>query len=172
MDLMIIELENIKRSLQSGKRVLGLDLGEKNIGLAVSDPALRVASPYDTIRQSKFTKILPILSSIINTCNIGALVFGWPLHMNGTISKKCQSTRQFALNLSYEGLDIPSAFFDERFSTVAINKILITEADMSREKRKLVVDKMAASYMLQGALDCIYTLDLKFQDDYKLQKRR
>ena len=156
---MIIDLKDIQRFIRPGQRLLGLDLGTKTIGLSVSDPALRVASPIDTIKRTKFIKDLPQLEKAIHRYNIGGLIFGWPLNMDGTVSKRCQATQQFALNCGYEGIDLPMAFYDERLSTVAIERILIDEADMSRKKRGAVVDKMAAGFILQGALELLEGLN-------------
>ena len=156
---MITEIENIKRLLRPAQKILGIDLGDKTIGMAVSDPALRVGSPIETIKRKKFTTDLIKLEKIIHNHNIGAIIFGWPLNMDGGVTQRCQSTKQFALNMEYAGVDLPVAFFDERFSTVAVEKILINEADMSRAKRGEVVDKMAASYILQGALEYIENLE-------------
>ena len=150
---MIIDLKNIQRYMRPGQRLLGLDLGTKTIGLAVSDPALRVASPIHTIKRKKFIQDLPELLEIIHQYNIGGLIFGWPLNMDGTVSRRCQATNQFALNLGYQGVELPMAFYDERLSTVAVERILINEADMSRKKRSAVVDKMASGFILQGALE-------------------
>ena len=150
---MLVDIDQIKIGLAPGQRVLGVDLGTRTIGLAVSDPALRVASPIGTIKRKKFSLDLPELQKIIHNYNVGGIIFGWPLNMDGTASKRCQSTRQFALNMEYNGVAENIAFYDERLSTVAIDKILINEADMSRAKRKTVVDKMAAGFILQGALN-------------------
>lgn len=152
---MITDIQNIKSALAPAQRLLGIDLGTKTIGMAVSDPALRVASPISTIKRKKFTADIISLQETIHDYNIGGIIFGWPLNLDGTPSKRCQSTRQFALNLEYHGVSLPMAFFDERLSTVAIDKILVQEADMSRNKRGEVIDKMAAGFILQGALEYI-----------------
>ncbi len=156
---MITEKQNILKLLKPGQRIIGIDLGEKTIGLSVSDPAFRVASPITTIIRKKFTIDIIELKNVIHDYNIGAMILGFPLNMDGTKSKRCQSTKQFALNLSYNGIDIPMAFFDERLSTVAVEKILINEADMSREKRNKSVDKMASSFILQGALEYLQNIE-------------
>ncbi|MGB1360745.1 MAG: Holliday junction resolvase RuvX [Alphaproteobacteria bacterium] len=156
---MIIEIDNITKYLQPAQKLLGIDLGEKTIGLSVSDPALRVASPITTINRKKFTTDIVQIKEIVHTYNIGGIIFGYPLNMDGTKSKRCQSTKQFALNLGYEGLDIAMAFFDERLSTVAVERVLIDEADLSRDKRAKAVDKMASSFILQGALDYLDNLE-------------
>ncbi len=149
----VCELEELPAMLKPGGRVLGLDLGSKTIGLAVSDPGLRVASPIDTIRRTKFTKDADTLDAVVAERGIGALVIGLPINMDGTEGRRCQSTRQFAANLMGRGFALPIAFWDERLSSAAVERFLIDEADMTRRKRALVIDKMAAAYILQGALD-------------------
>jgi putative Holliday junction resolvase len=138
--------------LAKGTRLLGLDLGDKTIGLALSDPGLTVASPIDTIRRGKFTRDAEALIRTIRDRGVGGLVIGLPVNMDGTEGPRCQSTRQFAANLLTK-IDIPIAFWDERLSTAAIERLLTDEADMTRARRAQVVDKMAAAYILQGALD-------------------
>lgn len=149
----VCELEEVPALLKPGGRLLGLDLGSKTIGLAVSDPGLRVASPVDTIRRTKFTKDADTLDAVVAERGIGALVIGLPINMDGTEGRRCQSTRQFAANLMGRGFALPIAFWDERLSSAAVERFLIDEADMTRRKRALVIDKMAAAYILQGALD-------------------
>lgn len=155
---MLVEIDQIKTGLAPAQRLLGVDLGSRTIGMAISDPALRVASPIGTIKRKKFTLDLIRLQKILHEYNVGGIIFGWPLNMDGSVSKRCQSTRQFALNMVYNGIMVNMAFYDERLSTVAIDKILIGEADISRTKRKTVVDKMAAGFILQGALGYLETI--------------
>ncbi len=139
--------------MRLGTRLLGLDLGSKTIGLALSDPAFMVASPIDTIRRTKFGKDAAELDRLIADRGVGGLVLGLPINMDGSEGPRCQSTRQFATNLIQRGMEQPIVFWDERLSTAAVERVLIDEADMSRRKRADVVDKMAAAYILQGALD-------------------
>jgi len=139
------------KSIAKGKRLLGLDIGEKTIGLALSDTELNIASADETIKRKKFTKDAEILKSKIEEFDVGGLVIGLPLELNGNEGKKCQSVRQFGRNFQ-KLFEIPIFFQDERFSTVAAEETLL-EADMSREKRKEVIDKVAASYILQNFLD-------------------
>lgn len=139
--------------MRFGTRLLGLDLGSKTIGLAISDPALTVASPIDTIRRTKFSKDAAKLDYLMVDRNVGGLVLGLPINMDGSEGPRCQSTRQFAANLAQRGTQQPIVFWDERLSTAAVERVLIDEADMSRRKRANVIDKMAAAYILQGALD-------------------
>ena len=139
-----------------GSRLLGIDQGEKTLGLAVSDRDLKVASPVETIRRRKFTQDAAELRQICDERTIGGLVIGLPVNMDGSEGPRCQSVRQFAANLLEKaGFDIPIAFWDERLSTSAVEKFLVGEADMTRKRRGEVVDKMAAAYILQGALDAL-----------------
>jgi putative Holliday junction resolvase len=141
----------LPKMLEKGQRVLGLDLGEKTIGLALSDPSLIIASPLETLRRTRFSADVETLRALMDEHGIGALVIGLPLNMDGSEGPRCQSVRQFADNL-LEKMEVPIAFWDERLSTVAVTRTLL-EADMSRKRRAEVVDKMAAAYILQGALD-------------------
>lgn len=133
------------------QRLMGLDLGTKTIGLALSDVSRTVATPFDTIRRTKFGKDAETLLAIIDTHGVGGLVLGLPVEMNGGEGPRCQSTRAFAANL-LKLRDLPIALWDERLSTAAVTRTLL-EADASRAKRAEVVDKLAAAYILQGALD-------------------
>lgn len=142
----------IKAGLAQERRLLGLDVGSKTIGLALSDVTLTVATPYQTLRRGKFGDDAPRLRAIVEDEGVGGLVIGLPLSMDGSEGPRCQSTRQFAANL-LAVFDIPIAFWDERLSTAAVERVLIGEADMPRKRRVALVDKMAAAYILQGALD-------------------
>ncbi len=148
----IVEMNDLRKTVKRGERLLGLDLGSKTIGLAISDSGFMIASPLETIQRKKFTFDALALKAIIDERQIGGLVLGLPKNMDGSDGPRVQSTRQFAANL-LERFDIPIAFWDERLSTMAVERVLVNEADMSRRKRSAVVDKMAASYILQGALD-------------------
>ncbi len=154
----ITETGAIKGLLAPGQRLLGLDIGSKTIGLALSDVSLMLATPAQTIRRTKFTDDAEKLVALIGDQNVGGLVLGLPVQMDGEEGPACQSVRQFAENLL--GLmDIPITFWDERLSTNAVERLLINEADMTRKRRAEVVDKMAAAYILQGALDSITNRD-------------
>jgi putative Holliday junction resolvase len=131
----------------------GLDLGEKTIGVAVSDATRTVASPLELIRKTKFTDDVTLLFKLMKSRNASALVIGLPVNMDGTEGARCQSVRAFARNLIRLREDIPIAFWDERLSTAAVQRVLIGEADLSRAKRADVVDRAAAGYILQGALE-------------------
>lgn len=150
----ICSIAEMRALLPRQTRLLGLDLGEKTIGLAISDPGLTIASPIDTIRRGKFTRDAVTLIAVIEDRKVGGLVIGLPLNMDGTEGPRCQSTRQFAVNFM-EKRDIPIAFWDERLSTAAVQRLLTDEADMTRKRRGEVVDKMAAAYILQGAMDSL-----------------
>ncbi len=150
----ITEISQIKGLLKPGQRLLGLDIGTKTIGLALSDVLAMLASPAETIRRTKFTNDAERLSDIIKAEDVGGLVLGLPVQMDGSEGPKCQSVRQFADNL-LEKIDLPIAFWDERLSTAAVERVLIKEADMTRKRRSEVIDKMAAAYILQGALDAM-----------------
>jgi putative Holliday junction resolvase len=147
-------VQELKSHLQPGLRLLGLDVGSKTIGMAISDGALIVAAAIDTIRRTKFTKDAVALGAIIDARNVGGIVIGLPVSMDGSEGPACQSVRQFGANLDAK-LDLAIAFWDERLSTSAVERLLIDEADMSRKRRAEVVDKMAATYILQGALDVL-----------------
>jgi putative Holliday junction resolvase len=152
----IVEFTDLPAHLPARARVLGLDLGDKTIGLAVSDRDRRVASPVDTIRRRKFTLDAVELANVCTEREVAALILGLPVNMDGTEGPRCQATRQFARNLvNKAGYTMPIAFWDERLSTAAVERVLIGEADMSRQRRGDVVDKMAAAYILQGALEAL-----------------
>jgi len=148
---MLVDIDEMTDHLAAGQRLLGLDLGSKTIGVALSDVQRTVASPMEVIRRSKFTKDAERLVTIIAEQNIGGIILGFPLNMDGSEGPRCQSTRQFIRNIS-EKIPLPVALWDERLSTVAVTRTLL-DADASRRRRKEVVDKLAASYVLQGALD-------------------
>jgi putative Holliday junction resolvase len=140
-------------------RLLGLDLGSKTIGLALSDSRWQVASPLETIRRTKFTKDLEQLKALIAERDVAGLVLGLPINMDGSEGPRCQSTRQFADNLITMGqIEIPIMLWDERLSTSAVERFLIDEVDMNRKRRGEVVDKMAAGFILQGALSALINL--------------
>ena len=149
------DLVALAQGLDGGARLLGLDVGAKTIGLAVSDRGLAVASPLETLRRGKLADDVAALKRVCAERAVGGLVIGLPVNMDGSEGPRCQSVRQFAANLAERGLDLPVAFWDERLSTAAVERLLIAEADMTRARRRKVVDKMAAAYILQGALDAL-----------------
>lgn len=138
-------------AIPSVGKILGLDLGTKTIGVAVSDRMRYSASPLETIRRTKFTQDAERIIQLVAENNAVALILGLPLNMDGTEGPRVQSTRAFARNLAQK-LDLPIAFWDERLSTAAVTRMMI-DADLRRDRRAEVVDKLAASYILQGALD-------------------
>jgi len=156
---MIHTLPELAARLGKGQRLLGLDVGTKTIGLAVADPGLIVASPIGTLRRTKFAQDARELARTIRDYTIGGLVIGLPLNMDGSEGPRAESTRAFAKNLMERadllGWDAEIAFWDERLSTSAVERFMIGEADMTRKRRDEVVDKMAAAYILQGALDAL-----------------
>ncbi len=139
-------------ALGEGTRLLGLDLGSKTVGVAISDPDRRVASPLETLARGRFRELGPRLLEIIDHRGVAGLVLGWPVNMDGSEGPRCQATRQFARNL-LELRDIPIVFWDERLSTRAVERMLIDELDTTRKRRAELVDKLAAAYILQGVLD-------------------
>ena len=145
----------LARRLAKGERLLGLDVGAKTVGLALSDRGLTVASPLETLKRGKLIDDVAALDELCQARAVGGLVIGLPINMDGSEGPRCQSVRQFAANLADRGLDLPVAFWDERLSTAAVERLLIAEADMTRKRRAQVVDKMAAAYILQGALDAL-----------------
>lgn len=138
--------------LPEGGRLAGLDVGTKTIGLAYCDAGWTIATPAETIRRTKFGADLEALRKVIASQSIRGLVLGLPLNMDGTDSPRTQAIRAFARNL--KPLDLPILLWDERWSTAAVTRTLL-DADASRARRAEVVDKMAAAYILQGAIDAM-----------------
>jgi putative Holliday junction resolvase len=147
----LIEVAALPAVLGRDQRLLGLDLGSKTIGLALSDVSRTVATPFDTLRRAKFTADATALLAIVDRHEVGGLVLGLPVEMDGSEGPRCQSTRSFVANL-LNLRDLPIVLWDERLSTVAVTRTLL-DADSSRRRRAEVVDKMAAAYILQGLLD-------------------
>ncbi|CUJ89692.1 Putative Holliday junction resolvase [Ruegeria denitrificans] len=143
--------EEFAAALRPMTALMGLDLGEKTIGVAVSDRMRGVASPLETVRRKKFTLDSARLLELIADREIGGIILGLPKNMDGTEGPRCQSTRAFARNLS-RLTELSIGFWDERLSTVAAEKALL-EADTTRKRRGQVIDHVAAGYILQGALD-------------------
>ena len=150
MSVNLVPLESFL-DLPAYARLLGLDLGTKTIGLALSDLERQIASPLETIQRVKFGLDAAALLKIAGKHQVAGLVIGLPLNMDGTEGPRVQSTRAFVRNL-IPLTDLPIVFWDERMSTLAVTRTLL-DADASRAKRAAVVDKMAAAYILQGALD-------------------
>lgn len=139
------------QALPPKARLLGLDVGDTTIGLALSDATRRIATPLETISRRKFMKDVAALQDIIATHGVGGLVIGWPVNMDGSLGPRAQSTRTFTANISRH-IPLPMLFWDERMSTMAVERMML-EADLSRARRATLVDKLAAGYMLQGYLD-------------------
>jgi len=148
----IVDIMQLRDALPPRTPVVGLDPGEKTLGVAVSDISLTIASPLALIRRSKFTKEAEELFALMEGRGAAGIVIGLPVNMDGTEGARCQSNRALARNL-LRLRDLPIAFWDERLSTAAVERMLIGEADMTRGKRAEVVDRAAAGYILQGALD-------------------
>ena len=147
----IIRLEQLPSVLSPGQRLMGLDLGEKTIGIALTDTLRTVATPLMTLQRGKFTNDAAILLSMLEEHAVGAVIVGLPLNMDGSTGPSAQSAQAFARNFAAIS-DCPVVLVDERLSTAAVTRTLL-EADASRHRRRAVVDKMAAAYVLQGALD-------------------
>ena len=148
----VFDLLDLPAACPPNTPLLGLDLGEKTIGVAVSDPSRMIASPLELIRKTKFTQEAERLFALMAERGVGGIVIGLPVNMDGSEGPRAQSCRAFARNLN-RLRDIPIAFWDERLSTSAVNRFLIEELDLNRKRRAEVVDRTAAAYILQGALD-------------------
>ena len=147
-------LDALRAELAPKSRLLGLDMGARTIGLALSDVTRTVATPMDVIRRKKLANDLDILRRLVAEHDVGGLVVGLPIAMDGREGSRAQSVRRFARDLA-PVLEVPIAFWDERLSTAAVERLLIEDVDMTRKRRRQVVDKMAAAYILQGALDAM-----------------
>ena len=151
-----IAIERLAKSLPAKARLIGVDLGAKTIGLAISDVERRLASPLKTLPRGAFARDADALTAIFAEFDVAGIVLGLPLDLSGRDSPRAQSTRAFARNLS-QRTSLPIAFWDERFSTAAVTRSLIAH-DVSRARRAQVVDRLAAAYILQGALDRLAAL--------------
>ncbi len=150
-----VSVETLGRLMTPGARIAGLDLGTKTIGVAISDPGFAFAHPRPVIRRIKFTKDAEALLALLAKEGCGGIVIGLPLNMDGSEGPRVQATRAFQRNLS-QLTSLPMAYWDERLSTVAAERGLL-EQDMSRAKRAERIDSAAAAYILQGALDRLYS---------------
>ena len=150
---MLVDLKGLREVLEPDARLVGLDLGEKTIGIALSDVRRTIASPLTTRLRSSFTKDSTYLLTVMQEHGVGGVIVGLPLNMNGSEGPSAQSARAFARNFAARS-NCPVALWDERLSTAAVTRTLL-EADASRERRAKVVDKMAAAWLLQGALDAM-----------------
>ena len=147
----MITIDEFKNKLSSSSRILGIDLGTKRIGIAISDYNQKIATPFQTLDKSKQGKLIDELKSIITENDIKGIIIGNPINMDGTYGKSSQSAKDIAINISNK-IDIPVSLWDERLSTVgAFN--LSSELDINVSKREKDIDKFAAAFILQGALD-------------------
>lgn len=142
---------DLKDVLKPGARLIGLDVGTKTIGMALSDTTLMIATPLDTIRRTRFRDDVLRLLAEIDRHGVGGVIIGLPLALDGGDSSRSQGVRQFARNLM-AARDVPVAFWDERLSTAAVERGMIA-ADLSRKRRAELIDRAAAAYILQGLLD-------------------
>jgi putative Holliday junction resolvase len=141
----------LREAVPAGKRLIGLDVGAKTIGLALSDTRRVIATPFETIRRHHFRDDTALLFAFVDTHGVGGLVIGLPLTLAGADGPRTQSVRQFARNL-LAVRDLPIAFWDERLSTAAVTREMVAH-DMTRKRRAQIVDRVAAAYILQGCLD-------------------
>jgi len=148
----ILNIADLRASLPPGARLIGLDPGARTIGVALSDVGLMLASPHAALKRTKLSLNAAEIAAIARRQGAAGLVVGLPLSMDGTLGPAAQAARDWARALS-DLTALPTALWDERLSSAAVNRFLIQEADMTRKRRAAVVDQMAAAYMLQGALD-------------------
>jgi putative Holliday junction resolvase len=151
--MLINDPRELRGAVPPGSRLLGLDVGTKTIGTALSDTRLVIASPLETIRRRRFRDDASALVALIDRHGVGGLVVGLPLTLLGGDGPRTQSVRQFARNFLVVR-DMPMAFWDERLSTAAVTREMIA-ADLTRKRRAEIVDRVAAAYILQGCLDAI-----------------
>lgn len=150
----VIPLLELPRQVPRGTRLLGLDVGTRSIGLALSDATWTVATPARTLARTRLAADLDALAKLVAELGVGGLVVGLPVQMDGREGPRSQSVRQFVRDVT-RAIDLPAAFWDERLSTAAVERTLIGEADLSRKRRRQVVDRAAAAWILQGALDAL-----------------
>jgi putative Holliday junction resolvase len=148
----LFNLRDLRATLARQQRLIGLDPGSRTVGVALSDVELSLASPYGSIRRGRLRDNAAEIVAIARKEGVGGIVIGLPLSMDGSLGPAAQSARDWALALS-EATGLPTALWDERLSSAAVNRFLVDEADISRGKRAEVVDRMAAAWMLQAALD-------------------
>ncbi len=148
----LINMAALRAGLRPGQRLLGLDLGSKIIGLALTDVSLMLASPYGALKRAKLTRNAAEVAAICVKQDAGGLVVGLPLSMDGSLGPAAESARDWSAALS-EAVGLPVAMWDERLSSAAVNRMMISEADLTRKRRAAAVDAAAAAYILQAALD-------------------
>ena len=150
----ICKLNDVKQTISPQQRLLGLDIGKKTIGLALSDASLTIASPLKILWRKKFTPDVAELFALVDAEDVGAMVLGWPTNMDGSAGPRCDSVRDFA-HAMMRIRDIPVIFHDERLSTKAVESAML-EGDMTRGKRAERRDALAAGWILQSALDRLH----------------
>ena len=148
----VVDLQHLPAALPPRTPIAAVDVGQKTIGVAVSDISRMIATPLELIRKVKFTQDAERLFKLMHGRGAQALIVGLPVNMDGTEGPRCQASRAFARNL-LRLKDFPIAFWDERLSTAAVQRMLTDEADLTRARRSELVDKAAAAWILQGALD-------------------
>jgi len=148
----LINIGDLRAGLTPGRRLIGLDPGARTIGVALTDTGLMLASPYAQLKRGKLATNAKEIAAIARAQDAGGLVVGLPLSMDGSFGPAAQAAKDWTRALS-EATGLPAALWDERLSSAAVNRFLIAEADMTRAKRAVKVDQMAAAYMLQAALD-------------------
>lgn len=148
----LFSMRELRSRLGQGQRLIGLDPGSKTVGVALTDVLLSLASPYGSVKRGKLGQNAAEIAAIARKEGAGGIVVGLPLSMDGTVGPAAQAARDWALALS-EATGLPTAMWDERLSSAAVNRFLIGQADLSRSKRAQAVDRMAAAWMLQSALD-------------------
>lgn len=153
----LLPLPALAAALPAGVRLLGIDLGTRTIGLALSDVGRSIASPYGSLPRRKLAANAAEIAAIARAQGVGGIVVGLPLSLDGSLGPAAQAARDWALALT-EATRLPTALWDERLSTAAVSRMLIGEADLSRRRRAKVVDAAAAAWTLQGALDALRRL--------------
>ncbi len=148
----LFNVAELRARLRKGQRLIGIDPGARQIGLALSDVTLTLATPYSTVKRRKLKENAAEIAAIACKEDAGGLLIGWPLSMDGTVGPAAQAVRDWATALS-EATELPAALWDERLSSAAVNRFLIGEADLSRARRADAVDRAAAAWILQSALD-------------------
>jgi putative Holliday junction resolvase len=148
----LFNLRDLRASLARNQRLIGIDPGTRRIGLALSDVGLSLASPYGSLRRARLHENAAEVAAIARKEGAGGLVVGLPLSMDGSEGPAAQAARDWAMALS-EATGLPATLWDERLSSAAANRFLVSEADLSRQRRAKVIDRMAAAWMLQSALD-------------------
>lgn len=150
----VVGLPDLRQLLPPGRRLLGLDVGRRTIGLALADVSLMIATPAETIVRTRLARDLDGLAAAVTRLEVGGFVVGLPVEMDGGEGRRCQAVRQFGRDLLGR-IDLPLAYWDERLSTAAVERVLVAEADLGRRRRRALVDKAAAAWILQGALDAL-----------------